>query len=90
MERKKDTGRLEAAELMKGQEAIAKLARSSDAQQLRELLERQGGQVQQAARRAAEGDPGQLMAIMDRLMHSKEGAQLVDRIGAQARQAGLE
>ena len=30
------------------------------------------------------------MAMMDQLMHSKEGAQLVERIGNQARQAGLE
>ena len=29
------------------------------------------------------------MAMMDQLMHSKEGAELVDRINSQARQAGL-
>ena len=70
-------------------EAIARLARSSDAQKLRELLQRQSGQVKQAAQAAAAGDPAQLMAMMDQLMHSKEGAELVDRINSQARQAGL-
>ncbi|NBI65326.1 hypothetical protein D1646_00590 [Pseudoflavonifractor sp. 60] len=78
-----------AAELMKNREAVSQLAQSSDAQKLRELLQRQGGGVQQAAQQAAAGDPSALMAIMDQLMHSKEGAELVDRIGAQARQAGL-
>ena len=73
----------------KNRDAIAQLAKSSDAQKLRELLEQQSGQVRQAAQQAAAGDPSQLMEIMGQLMHSKEGAALVDRIGAQAKQAGL-
>ena len=68
--------------------AISKLAQSGDAQRLMELL-RQGGGVEQAAQAAAAGDPAALMAMMDRLMHTQEGAELVDRIGAQAKQAGL-
>ncbi len=75
--------------LEQDREKIAQLARSSDAQKLRELLEQQSGQVRQAAQQAAAGDPSQLMEIMGQLMHSKEGAALVDRIGAQAKQAGL-
>lgn len=78
------------AEMMKNREAITRLAQSSDAQKLRELLQRQSGGVQQAAQAAAAGDPSQLMSIMDQLMHSKEGAELMDRIGSQARQAGLK
>ena len=74
----------------KNRDAITRLAKSSDAQKLMELLRRQNGQVQQAAQAAAAGDPGQLMAMMDQLMHSKEGAELVDRIDSQARQAGLK
>lgn len=74
----------------KNRDAIAQLAKSSDAQKLMELLQRQGGQVKQAAQAAAAGEPGQLMAIMDQLMHSKEGAELVDRIDSQAKQAGLK
>ena len=77
-------------EFEKNREAIAQLAKSSDAQKLRELLQRQSGQVKQAAQQAAAGDPAQLMAIMDQLMRSKEGAELVDRIGAQAKKAGLQ
>ena len=83
-----EKGRME--ELMKNREAFAQLAQSSDAQKLRELLQQQSGQVKQAAQAAAAGDPAQLMAIMDQLMRSKEGAELVDRIGAQAKQAGLK
>ena len=77
-------------EFEKNREAIAQLAKSSDAQKLRELLQRQSGQVKQAAQQAAAGDSAQLMAIMDQLMRSKEGAELVDRIGAQAKKAGLQ
>ena len=73
----------------KNRDAITRLARSSDAQKLMELLQKQSGQVMQAAQQAAAGDPAQLMAMMDQLMHSKEGAELVDRINSQARQAGL-
>lgn len=74
----------------KDREAISRLAQSSDAQKLRALLDQQSGRVQEAAKAAAGGDPAQLMAIMDQLMHSKEGAELVDRIGSQAKQAGLK
>ena len=78
------------AELMKNREAISQLAQSSDAQKLMALLKQQSGGVQQAAQAAAAGNPNQLMAMMEQLMNSKEGAELVDRIGAQAKQAGLE
>ena len=77
-------------EFEKNREAITRLAQSSDARKLRELLQQQSGGVRQAAQAAAAGDPSQLMAMMDQLMHSKEGAALVDRIGAQAKQAGLK
>lgn len=74
----------------KNREAITRLAKSSDAQKLMELLQRQSGQVKEAAQQAAAGDTSQLMAMMNQLMHSKEGAELVDRINSQARQAGLK
>lgn len=77
-----------AQALEQNRAAISKLAQSGDAQRLMELL-RQGGGVEQAAQAAAAGDPSALMAMMDRLMHTPEGAELVDRIGAQAKQAGL-
>ena len=74
----------------KNRKAITQLAQSGDAQRLMELLQRQSGQVKQAAQAAAAGDPAQLMAMMDQLMRSKEGAELVDRIDSQAKQAGLK
>ena len=74
----------------KDREAITRLARSGDAHRLMELLQQQSGQVKQAAKAAAGGDPAQLMAMMDQLIRSKEGAELVGRIGSQAKQAGLE
>ena len=78
-----------AQALEQNRAAISKLAQSGDAQRLMERL-RQGGGVEQAAQAAAAGDPAALMAMMDRLMHTPEGAALVDRIGTQAKQAGLE
>lgn len=78
-----------AAELLKNREAIAQLAASSDAKKLMSMLQKRGG-VQAAAEAAAGGDPSQLMAMMNQLMNTKEGAELVDRIGSQAKKAGLE
>jgi len=78
-----------AAELVKNREAISQLAQSGDAQKLMALLQQRGG-VQEAAKAAAGGDPSQLMAMMNQLMSTKEGAELVDRIGNQAKKAGLE
>ena len=78
-----------AQALEQNRAAISKLAQSGDAQRLMALL-RQGGGVEQAAQAAAAGDPSALMAMMDRLMHTPEGAELVDRIEAQAKRAGLE
>lgn len=73
----------------KNRKTVERLAQSSDAQRLMALLNQQSGQVRQAAQAAAAGDPSQLMTIMNQLMHSKEGAELVDRIGAQAKKEGL-
>jgi hypothetical protein len=77
-----------AAELVKNREAIAKLAQSSDAQRLLQLLQ-QGGGVQQAAQAAADGDPAQLLQRVQQLMNTQEGAQLVERISKQAKESGL-
>lgn len=77
-------------EFEKNREAINQLAQSSDARKLMELLKKQSSGVEQAAQAAAAGDPSQLMSIMDQLMRSKEGAELVNRIDSQARRAGLK
>lgn len=77
-----------ARELGKNREAIARMARSGDARRLMELLEQEGG-VQQAAKAAAAGDPSRLMAMMNQLMRTREGAELVERIESQAKKEGL-
>lgn len=77
-------------ELIKNREAIAALARSSSARKLMELLQAQNTDVHQAAQAAASGDPSGLMSMMNRLIGSKEGADLVDRIEAEAKKAGLQ
>ena len=78
-----------ARELSQNRDAITRMAQSGDAQRLMELLGQKGG-VQQAAKAAAAGDPSQLMSMMNQLMHTKEGAELVERIENQAKQAGLQ
>lgn len=77
-----------AGELLKNRAAIAKLAASEDAKALMGLLQNMGG-VQQAAQEAAVGDAGALMAMVERLMKSEQGARIVQSINEQARQAGL-
>ncbi len=79
-----------AADLVKNRDKIAKLAQSNDAKQLMNMLQQQNGGIKQAAQAAATGDPSQLMAMMNRLMSSKEGANLVERIGNEAKKAGLD
>ena len=54
-------GGMSPQELLKNRQAIADLAGSEDARQLMELLQRQGGQVRQAAQQAAAGSPERFM-----------------------------
>ena len=75
-------------ELIKNREAFAKLAQSSDTQDLMRLLQQNGG-VQDAAQAAAAGDPGALLKKMQQLMSTQEGARLVERISQQAKANGL-
>ena len=89
MEQRRPPEGLETA-LKQSRAAAMKLARSSDGKKLMELLQAQGDQVRRAAQEAARGDPGQLMAIVDQLARTREGADLLARMDAQAKQAGLE
>lgn len=77
-----------AAGMMKHSGELTKLARSDDAQRLIRMLQ-QEGDVQDAAKAAAAGDPSQLLRRMQQLMSTQEGAQLVERISRQARESGL-
>ena len=78
-----------AAQRAKNRDPLPRRARWGVARQRMPMLQLQGG-VQEAAGAAAGGDPSQLMSMMSRLMNTKEGAELVERIGSQAKRAGLE
>ncbi len=73
----------------KTQEVLSKVAQSGDAKHLMELLAKEGG-VQDAANAAAGGNVSQLMGMVQRLMKSEEGAELINRISKQAKQSGLK
>ena len=68
--------------------AVRRLLASEDTRRMMNMLGDQN-QVQSAAKAAAAGDPAQLMGMMQQLMGTKEGAELVDRITKQARKSGL-
>ena len=78
-----------AAQLVKDRQAIANLAQSKQVQSLMELL-RQSGDVQNAAQNAARGDPSALVSMLEQLVQTQQGAQLIGQIKDQAKQAGLE
>ena len=74
----------QAAGLLKHREALMGLAKSPDAQRLMELLNREaGGGLKSAADAAAKGDTGALTGLVQQLMASREGADLVSRIRGQ-------
>ena len=77
------------ADLMKNREAIGKLAQSGQAKRLVQLLDQSCG-VKAAAQAAAAGKPEQLMSMMNQLMSTREGAQLIESISQQVKQAGLD
>lgn len=77
------------ADWMKNREAIGKLAQSGQAKRLVQLLDQSGG-VKAAAQAAAAGKPEQLMSMMNQLMSTREGAQLMESISQQVKQAGLD
>ena len=66
-------------QLQQNKGALLQMMRSPDGQRLIELMQRQSG-LQQAAGAAARGDASQLTRMVQQLMQTREGAQLVDRI----------
>ena len=78
----------ETARTMKDAGAVQQLLRSDDTRRMMELLGSRDN-VTGAAKAAAAGDPAQLMGMMQQLMNTQEGAQLVERITQQARKSGL-
>lgn len=78
----------QTAQKIKDRGAVRDLLQSQDTKRMMELLGSQDN-VKGAAKAAAAGDPAQLMGMMQQLMSTKEGAQLVERITQQAKQSGL-
>ena len=76
------------AERLKKKDGVQHLLQSDDTKRMMDMLNKQGG-VQAAAKAAAAGDPSRLMEMMQQLMSTKEGSQLVERITKQAQQNGL-
>ena len=76
------------ARQVKDKGAIQQLLKSDDTKRMMDLLGNQGS-VQDAAKAAAAGRPDQLIDMMQRLVGTKEGAALVERITQQAQKSGL-
>lgn len=71
----------QAAQLMKDKDRIMKLMESADAHKLMDLLQKSGGsQLKGAADAAMQGNPAQLMEMVQNLMRSPEGAKTVENI----------
>ena len=69
--------------------ALGRLAKTGDAKTLMELLKQQGG-AESAAREAKNGNPGALVDLVNRLMQSDQGAEVIRRLSDQAREQGLK
>ncbi len=69
-------------------EILKQMAKSGEAARLMELLN-QKGSVQQAAQAAAKGDVSQLKGMIEQLMNTKDGSELIERINRKAKEAGL-
>lgn len=71
----------QAAGLLKNKDAVMGLMKSPDAQKLMQMLNQSGGDgLKSAANSAIKGDASQLMGMLQKLMSSKEGADIVNRI----------
>ena len=71
----------QAEAVLKNKDAVMGLMRSPDTQKLLELLNQKGGGgLKSAADAAMKGDTKALAGIVERLMQSKEGAEVVGRI----------
>lgn len=70
-----------AAGLLKNKAALMGLISSPDTQKLIQMLNQNaGGSLKGAADAAAKGDASQLMGLVNQIMGSKEGSDVVDRI----------
>lgn len=68
---------------------LQQLAKSGEVQQLMSLLQQNGG-VQNAAKSASGGNPAELLGMVQQLMNTEEGANLIGNIQKKAKEAGIE
>ena len=75
------TARL-AQQLKQNPELLRSLMQSRDGQTLMHLLTQgdQGAGLQQAAQAAAQGNPAEMMQLMNRILQDPSGAALAERI----------
>ena len=71
-----------AEQLKRNPAALRSLMNSPDGQALIQMLTQgdQGAELRQAAQAAARGNPAQIAGMVQRLMHSPQGAALAERI----------
>ena len=70
-----------AAGLLKNKDLLKNILSAPDTKRLMNLLNQHaGGGLQSAAAAAAQGDPSQLTGLLNQVMQSKEGAQVVGRL----------
>ena len=70
-----------AAGLLKNKDLLKNILSSPDTNRLMNLLNQNaGGGLQSAAAAAAKEDPSQLTGLLNQVMQSKEGAQVVGRL----------
>ena len=76
-----------AASLQANKNVISQLMQSPDGRRLMELMRQQGGgqQLKKAAGAAAQGNTDDLAKMVQAMMRTPEGAQLVQRIAAAVR-----
>lgn len=70
-----------AKQLLKDRHTLMQLANSPDTKKLMQLLNETGGsELQSAAKAALDGNPAELIKLMDQVMHQPEGMKAVEGI----------
>lgn len=75
--------------LGKNAKSFQDLAKTGEVQQLMTLLQKNGS-VTEAAKSASKGDSGALLGMVQNLMATEEGAELINSIQKKAKEAGIE
>lgn len=70
-------------------DTLQQLAKSGEVQQLMSMLQKNGG-VDDAAKSASKGNPAALLGMVQQIMSTQEGADLIENIQKKAKDAGIE